>query len=227
MTLPQCKLTIRSRLRSPEETPPGGEPQPVVELLLNGEPMRMVQGLGVFLSAGHMLPVVVCTMIPTELEIDLEQADLVKLVTPAYPVMYDLANQIHYPAGNPPPLLAKKLSLEEEKAVADEARKAYAAAFPSHCFETKDGIVSPPAPGGPFSILTDPATGLQKYGPFASEEEAISWAKNACRREEFDIDEQCVFLLRPDHSMVHLSASDLQMDEDRPLKTEADSLGND
>jgi hypothetical protein len=49
-----------------------------------------------------------------------------------------------------------------------------------------------------------------KAGPFDEEPAALEWAKRASSNGEFDINDQHVYHLTPDHRLIELSANDLK-----------------
>jgi hypothetical protein len=65
---------------------------------------------------------------------------------------------------------------------------------------------------GPWSILYEADGAIHKVGPYTTEQEAMEWAKSnngTGVNSEFDINDQRVYLLHPDHRMIELNADDV------------------
>lgn len=66
---------------------------------------------------------------------------------------------------------------------------------------------------GPYSILYTIEYGeIMQCGPFKNEQEAMKYVRGHCYTEgcneyEFDLNDQHVYLLHPDHRMIELSVS--------------------
>lgn len=60
-----------------------------------------------------------------------------------------------------------------------------------------------------YSVLYEADGEVHQIGPFDTEERADAEAKKAQKRGEFDIRDQRVYLMRPDHRMVEYSTEDL------------------
>jgi ribosomal protein L37E len=86
-----AKLTIRSR--------PNDQKGPFrtdnMELLIDGKPGVLIQSLGLFFDAQTMMPLLVTVMVPTELDIELPDSELVKVIGPRAKQMWDLANNTY------------------------------------------------------------------------------------------------------------------------------------
>ena len=133
-----CKLTIKSKpainsqvngsdpasadIFNRSSAPFGGG----VELLLNDQPMRMVQKLCLFIDAATLVPSVALVMTPDQLDIQLDEAELHKFLGHDKGLLYDLAGNAHV-SQSPPPVPLQTLNLSEEDAKAFQ--QIYAAAF--------------------------------------------------------------------------------------------------
>ena len=133
--LDKYTLTIRSK-RQPEDKRPSQEGADIfrgsavgggVEILLNGEPLRMVTNLALFFDAAHCVPIVCMVMVPQQLDIELTEADMRKAIGQKNGIMWDLADQV-FPVGPrpdvpPPTPCFDDLSIEA-------MQRAYDANFP-------------------------------------------------------------------------------------------------
>ena len=63
---------------------------------------------------------------------------------------------------------------------------------------------------GPWSVMYEAAGDIHRIGPFDSKEDAEGAAANAQAGGEFDIADQQVYLLGPDHRMVVLTEDDVK-----------------
>ncbi len=78
---------------------------------------------------------------------------------------------------------------------------------------------------GPWSALYESEGNIHRIGPFDNQDAAMQAAKNAQAQGEFDINDQMVYLVGPDHRMVVLSEEDvLGGDEDYAAELAADQL---
>lgn len=75
---------------------------------------------------------------------------------------------------------------------------------------------------GKWSVLYEADGDIHQIGPFDSEDDADKAAKSAQEEGEFDVLDQRVYLLTPDHRMVEYSMSDLGVEDD-----DDDDLGDD
>lgn len=64
-----------------------------------------------------------------------------------------------------------------------------------------------------FSVLYEADGEVHQIGPFDTEDKADAAAKSAQKSGEFDIHDQRVYLMRPNHSMMEYSMSDLEIEE--------------
>ena len=60
-----------------------------------------------------------------------------------------------------------------------------------------------------YSVIYECEGVVHQIGPFNTEEEADNAAKTAQAEGEFDISDQNVYLMHPDHRMVEYSMADL------------------
>jgi len=63
----------------------------------------------------------------------------------------------------------------------------------------------PASKEGPWSVLYEAEGSVHRIGPFDNQDDASQAAKNAHAEGEFDINDQMVYLVGPDHRMVVLS----------------------
>lgn len=68
-----------------------------------------------------------------------------------------------------------------------------------------------------YSILYESQGMIFKIGPFDTEEEAMEGARSAAANEEFDIDDQNVYLMTPEHALLDISAEDLGIGTQYPV----------
>jgi len=75
-----------------------------------------------------------------------------------------------------------------------------------------DAMIAELKKDGPWSIVYEADGDVYNVGPYATEVEAMAWAKahnGTGVNSEFDINDQHVYLLHPDHRLIELSADDL------------------
>jgi hypothetical protein len=58
---------------------------------------------------------------------------------------------------------------------------------------------------------------IYKSGPFLSYEEAVDYVRKALKEEEFDLDEQYVYVLTPDHRLIDVTLDDITGDKDEEV----------
>jgi len=83
--------------------------------------------------------------------------------------------------------------------------------------EQFDQMVAELRKEGPFSIVYEADGKVFTVGPYDTEEDAIIWAKDHSGNgvdSEFDIHDQHVYILGPDHRMIELNAADLGVEDD-------------
>lgn len=81
-----------------------------------------------------------------------------------------------------------------------------------------DAMIAELKKDGPWSIVYEAEGNVYHCGPWDTEAEAMAWAKannykGPDGESEFDINDQRVYLLHPDHRVEELSASDLDTNE--------------
>jgi hypothetical protein len=77
---------------------------------------------------------------------------------------------------------------------------------------------------GPWSVFYEAQGSIYRIGPFDAQADAEQAAKNAQAAGEFDINDQMVYLVGPDHRMSVLSEDDVRGDEEYDAELAADQL---
>ncbi len=66
---------------------------------------------------------------------------------------------------------------------------------------------------GPWSVLYEAEASIYRIGPFDNKDDATKAATSAQAKGEFDINDQQVYLVGPDHRIFALSEDDVKGDE--------------
>jgi hypothetical protein len=71
----------------------------------------------------------------------------------------------------------------------------------------------------PYSVLYAVDGEIYKSGPFLSYDEAVDYVRKALKEEEleFDLDEQYVYVLTPDHRLIDVELDDITEDKDEEV----------
>ena len=78
---------------------------------------------------------------------------------------------------------------------------------------------------GPWSVLYEAEGNIHRIGPFDNQDAAEQAAKDAQVEGEFDINDQIVYLVGPDHGMIVLSEEDVvKGDEEYDAEFVADQI---
>ncbi len=78
----------------------------------------------------------------------------------------------------------------------------------------------PASKEGPWSIFYEAEGSVHRIGPFDNQDDAAQAATNAQAEGEFDINDQQVYLVGPDHRMLALSEDDVQSERADEYDTE-------
>jgi hypothetical protein len=71
----------------------------------------------------------------------------------------------------------------------------------------------------PYSVVYAVDGEIYKCGPFLSYEEAVDYVRKALKEEEFDfdLDEQYVYVLTPDHRLIDVTLDDITEGKDEEV----------
>ena len=61
----------------------------------------------------------------------------------------------------------------------------------------------------PYSVVYAVDGEIYKSGPFLSYDEAVDYVRKALKEEEFDLDEEYVYIMTPDHRLMPVSSEDI------------------
>ena len=82
----------------------------------------------------------------------------------------------------------------------------------------------PASKEGPWSVLYEAEGSVHRIGPFDNQDDARQAATSAQAESEFDINDQMVYLVGPDHRMFVLSEDDVQGDGEYDAELAADHI---
>lgn len=77
---------------------------------------------------------------------------------------------------------------------------------------------------GPWSVFYEAEGNVHRIGPFDNQNTAAQAATSAQAEGEFDINDQQVYLVGPDHRMIVLSEEDVQGDGEYDAELAADHI---
>ena len=77
---------------------------------------------------------------------------------------------------------------------------------------------------GPWSAFYEAEGNVHRIGPFDNQNDAAQTATKAQAENEFDINDQQVYLVGPDHRMIVLSEGDVVGDDDFDAELAADHI---
>lgn len=82
----------------------------------------------------------------------------------------------------------------------------------------------PASKEGPWSVFYEAEGSVHRIGPFDNQDDAAQAARNAQVEGEFDINDQMVYLVGPDHRMFVLSEDDVKGDDEYDAELAADQI---
>ena len=82
----------------------------------------------------------------------------------------------------------------------------------------------PASKEGPWSVFYEAEGNVHRIGPFDNKADAEQAAKNAQAEGEFDINDQMVYLIDPDHRLIVLSEEDVVGGDEYDAELAADHI---